>query len=139
MRVEGEDHGFTATSFTSLSLDPRLVLVCVDKAQRSFLQLARAGHYAVSILRGDQRELGLRFAVAAPEQRFVGLPVSRALTGAPIIDGAIAWLDCRLREILPGGDHGICIGEVVAAYAQASDDALVYHNRQWGRFSAEPA
>jgi flavin reductase (DIM6/NTAB) family NADH-FMN oxidoreductase RutF len=137
MRVHGEDHGFTATSFTSLSLDPMLVLVCVVKSQRSHLQLEQAGHYAVSLLGSAQRELGLRFAEADPEARFAGLSVTRALTGAPILDGSIAWVDCRLREILPGGDHSIFIGEVVAAGVQASDAALVYHNRQWGRFHAD--
>ncbi|HEX5660231.1 MAG TPA: flavin reductase family protein [Polyangiales bacterium] len=136
-RVDGEDHGFTATSFTSLSLDPMLVLVCVVKAQRSHLQLEQAGHYAVSVLGGAQRELGLRFAVEEPGQRFAGVAVSRAATGAPILQGSIAWVDCRIREIVPGGDHSIFIGEVLAAGVQASDDALIYHNRQWGRFRAD--
>jgi flavin reductase (DIM6/NTAB) family NADH-FMN oxidoreductase RutF len=137
MRVNGEDHGFTATSVTSLSLDPMLVLVCVVKAQRSHLQLEQAGHYAISILGNAQRELGVRFAVEEPELRFGGLEVARALTGAPILAGAIGWVDCRIREILPGGDHSIFVGEVVAAGAQASDAALVYHNRTWGRFQAD--
>ncbi len=137
MRVDGEDHGFTATSFTSLSLDPMLVLVCVVKAQRSHLQLEQAGHYAVSILGDGQRALGLRFAEAEPEARFRGVPVQRAQTGAPILEGAIAWVDCRIREILPGGDHSIFIGEVVAAGAEPRDAALLYHNRKWGRFRAD--
>lgn len=134
MRVDGEDHGFTATSFTSLSLDPMLVLVCVVKAQRSHRQLELAGHYAVSVLAANQRELGVRFAEAEPETRFDGLQVSRASTGAPILQGCLAWLDCRVREVLPGGDHSIFIGEVLAAGATANDDALIYHNRRWGQF-----
>jgi flavin reductase (DIM6/NTAB) family NADH-FMN oxidoreductase RutF len=137
MRVDGEDHGFTATSFTSLSLDPRLVLVCVVKAQRSHLQLEQAGHYAVSILGDAQRELAVRFAEAEPDTRFADLAVARALTGAPILEGALAWVDCRIREIVPGGDHSIFIGEVLAAGAPASDAALVYHHRRWGRFRAD--
>ncbi|HEY6877919.1 MAG TPA: flavin reductase family protein [Polyangiales bacterium] len=137
MHVEGEDHGFTATSFTSVSLDPMLVLVCVMKSQRSYQQLERAGHYAVSILGSKQRALGVRFAEGAPELRFQGLPIHRALTGAPILQGSIAWVDCRIHDVLPGGDHSIFVGEVLAADAPASDDALAYHNRQWGRFSAD--
>jgi flavin reductase (DIM6/NTAB) family NADH-FMN oxidoreductase RutF len=137
MRVEGEDHGFTATSVTSLSLDPQLLLVCVVKAQRSHLQLEQAGHYAVNILGRAQRELGLRFAVDDPDTRFAGVPVTRALTGAPILEGALAWVDCRIRDILPGGDHSIFVGEVLAAGAQGEHDALLYHNRQWGRFQAD--
>jgi flavin reductase (DIM6/NTAB) family NADH-FMN oxidoreductase RutF len=138
MRVEGEDHGFTATSFTSLSLDPRLVLVCVVKVQRSHRQLELAGHYAVSVLSADQRELGVRFAEAEPETRFAGLDVARATTGAPILQGCLAWLDCRVREVLPGGDHSIFVAEVLAAGSDAKGDALVYHNRRWGRFHDEP-
>jgi flavin reductase (DIM6/NTAB) family NADH-FMN oxidoreductase RutF len=136
MRVDGEDHGFTATSFTSLSLDPMLVLVCVVKAQRSHAQLEQAGHYAVSILGSSQRALGERFADAPPASRFEGLQLARATTGAPILQGCLAWVDCVVRHVLPGGDHSIFVAEVVAGDSHPHEDALVYHNRQWGRFTS---
>lgn len=137
-RAHGQDHGFTATSFTSLSLDPMLVLVCVIKAQRSHDLLAQAGHYAVNVLGTSQKELGLRFANTQLPDRFAGLEVGRAETGAPILPESLAWVDCTVRDVVPGGDHSIFIGEVVAGDAPASEDALVYQQRRWGRFVHDP-
>lgn len=134
----GHDHGFTASSFTSLSLDPMLVLVCVVKAQRSHVLLEQAGHYAVNLLGASQKELGMRFATAQLSDRFAGLEVARATTGAPILPDSIAWLDCTIQAVLPGGDHSIFIGEVVAAEAPAQDEALIYQQRRWGRFVSDP-
>jgi flavin reductase (DIM6/NTAB) family NADH-FMN oxidoreductase RutF len=138
MHVDDQDHGFTASSFTSLSLDPMLVLVCVAKAQRSHLQLERAGHFAVNILACSQKELGVRFADPLQyDHRFDGLELARAATGAPILPNTVAWVDCCIRDLFPGGDHSIFVGEVSAGFATPSDDALVYHKRQWGRFAGE--
>lgn len=134
----GQDHGFTASSFTSLSLDPMLVLVCVVKAQRSHVLLEQAGHYAVNILGASQKELGMRFANAQLSDRFEGLEVARATTGAPILPESIAWVDCAIQAVLPGGDHSIFIGEVLAADAPAQDEALIYQQRRWGRFVSDP-
>lgn len=136
MHIDGEDHGFTASSFTSLSLDPMLVLVCVVKSQRSHLQLERAGHFAVNILAFSQLELGQRFAdPLAYDRRFEGLTVARAVSGAPILANSLAWVDCRIQDVFPGGDHSIFVGAVDAGFATSAEDALVYHNRQWGRFA----
>lgn len=134
MHAEGADHGFTATSVTSVSLNPMLVLVCVAKNQRSHTLLERAGHFAVNVLAHDQTELGLRFATALMEERFDALAVQRAKTGAPLLPGSLAWLDCTTQQILPGGDHSILIGEVQASYAQSEGQPLVYYRRQWGSF-----
>jgi len=137
MRSGGEDHGFTASSFTSLSLDPMLVLVCVVKGQRSHVLLEEAGHYAVNILAGPQKPLGMRFADPKLVDRFAGLEVARAETGAPILADSLAWVDCRLRDVFPGGDHSIFVGEVLAGQAPGGPDALVYYNRSWGRFARD--
>jgi flavin reductase (DIM6/NTAB) family NADH-FMN oxidoreductase RutF len=136
MRVAGEDHGFTATSLTSLSLSPMLVLVCVAHGQRCHDLLQDAGHFAVSLLDSTQSELGVRFATGLPDQRFAGLALARAHTGAPILPDCLAWLDCSVREILPGGDHSVVIGEVRAAGARENGLPLVYFRRQWGTFQA---
>jgi len=138
VHVEGEDHGFTASSFTSLSLDPALVLVCVMRDTRSHLLIEQAGHYAVSILAGAQQELGERFADALVVDRFAGLTLERALSGARLIPNSLAWVDCKLREVFPGGDHSIFVGEVVAGFASDNADALLYHDRHWGRFVSAP-
>jgi flavin reductase (DIM6/NTAB) family NADH-FMN oxidoreductase RutF len=134
MRVADADHGFTATSVTSLSLSPMLVLVCVAHGQRCHDLLQEAGHFAVSLLDSAQTELGVRFATGLAEQRFEGLALARAYTGAPILADSLAWLDCSVREIYPGGDHSIVIGEVQSASARENGLPLVYFRRQWGTF-----
>lgn len=137
MQVDGEDHGFTATSVTSLSLTPMLVLVCVAQGQRSHDLLQRAGHFGVCLLDHHQSELGVRFATGLVEERFQNLDLLRASTGAPLLQDCLGWLDCRIREIFPGGDHSIVIGEVEAGAAREEGLPLVYFNRQWGTFVAE--
>jgi len=136
MHAEGEDHGFTATSVTSLSLSPMLVLVCVAHGQRCHDLLQQARHFAVSLLDSAQTELGVRFATGSPTQRFAGLTPERAHTGAPILPECLAWIDCSVREILPGGDHSIVIGEVRSAGSRENGLPLVYFRRQWGTFAA---
>lgn len=137
MHAAGEDHGFTATSFTSLSLDPMLVLVCVIREQRSHALLEQAGHYAVNILGSTHKPLGMRFADPLATERFLGLEVARSESGAPILVDSLAWVDCRVREVHPGGDHSIFIGEVLAGDVSGDQDALVYYNRHWGRFQRD--
>lgn len=136
MRSGEQDHGFTATSFTSLSLDPMLVLVCVVNGQRGQAMIEQARHFAVNILSADQKPLGGRFADPTATDRFTGLDFTRATTGAPILPGNLAWVDCRLHSTMPGGDHTIFVGEVVAGEAPGTGDPLLYYNRSWGGFSA---
>jgi flavin reductase (DIM6/NTAB) family NADH-FMN oxidoreductase RutF len=134
MRAGEEDHGFTASSFTSLSLDPMLVLVCVVRAQRSHALIEQAGHFAVNILSTTQKELGVRFASSKTPDRFAGLDVSRAVSGAAILPGNLAWVDCAVKETFEGGDHSIVVGQVLAGDAPGRQEPLVYHARQWGTF-----
>ena len=138
MHAEGHDHGFTATSLTSVSLDPMLVLVCVDRKQRSHALMQAAGHYGVVLLRAGQEDVGMRFASPPHEDRFEGRQVMRASTGAPLLADALAWLDCTIRHVHPAGDHSIFVGEVVACgTAEGTPCApLLYYDRQWGSFLA---
>src|SRR2546428_4515192 len=123
-RLRGELHGMTANAVTSLSLDPMLVLVCVDKTADTHDILSKAGVFAVNILNKDQADISNRFA----KKEFDGahglddLPHGFATTGAPIIEGALAYLDCRTITEHHGGDHTIFIGEVAAA-GELSDHA----------------
>jgi flavin reductase (DIM6/NTAB) family NADH-FMN oxidoreductase RutF len=133
-RLGEEDHGFTATSFTSLSLDPMLVLVCALKGQRGHGMIEQSGRFAVNVLGAPQQEVGVRFATALESDRFVGLSVLRAVTGSPILPGTLAWVDCALHAAHAGGDHTIFVGEVVAAEAPGGQEPLVYHDRRWGGF-----
>ncbi|AMV37781.1 flavin reductase family protein [Planctomyces sp. SH-PL62] len=119
-------HGLTANAVTSLSLDPPLILVAVDRRAHS-LEFIKANRcFAVNILRVDQEEISRRFARPGPKD-FLGLDLTTDATDAPIIAGGLAYLDCRLYDVLPGGDHEIFVGEVVGGSVQEEEgDPLLY-------------
>ena len=106
-------HGLTANAIASLSLDPPLVLVAVEKRAHSLDYLTKNGCFAINILRVDQEEISRRFATPGPKD-FAGLNITTAGTTAPILSDCLAFVDCRVVEILPGGDHEIFVGEIVA-------------------------
>jgi flavin reductase (DIM6/NTAB) family NADH-FMN oxidoreductase RutF len=134
--VDGEWHGMTASSFSSVSLEPPLVSVCIDRGIPSHDRIARAGVFAVNILGKDHVELGKRFAGAsAGADRFVGLDASTAKTGAPVLAEAIGWVDCTLFAAHEAGDHTIFVGEVLAAETPRVAAPLLYHSRAWGQFA----
>ena len=126
--------GVTASSFASLSLEPPLVLVCFGKSLFTHKAISEYGAFSVNLLRADQLDWGQRFANMQPQvvDRFAGIDVHTAITGAPLLPGCLAWLDCKIWQIYDGGDHSIFVGEVVAAYA-TSEQALplVYYDRLW--------
>lgn len=109
----GEPVGLTANSFTSVSIDPPLLLVCVSKLSSSLPTIHAAGGFAVNILAEAQQELSNRFARPAAD-RFGGVAWRRGPVGAPILDGVCGWFDCRLREEVSAGDHVILLGHVEA-------------------------
>jgi len=135
-RLRGELHGMTANAVTSLSLDPMLVLVCVDKTADTHDILSKAGVFAVNILNKDQADISNRFA----KKEFDGahglddLPHGFAATGAPIIEGALAYLDCRTITEHHGGEHTIFIGEVAAAGELSDSAPLVFYRGKYGEF-----
>lgn len=104
--------GMTANAVTSLSLDPPLVLVCVDKGTQTHGYLNEAGGFAMNILADDQEEISNRFATPGPKE-FSDLDFSEGQSGAPLLAGTLGYVDCRLKEVLPGGDHDIFVGEIV--------------------------
>jgi flavin reductase (DIM6/NTAB) family NADH-FMN oxidoreductase RutF len=109
---DGAPVGFTANSFTSVSLDPPLVLVCLAGSASSYPHFEAAEGFAVNILSAAQRGLSTAFATRGAD-KFAGVAWSEQATGAPVLDGAAAWFDCRMHEIVPAGDHAILIGRVV--------------------------
>jgi flavin reductase len=125
---EAGSHGMTANAFTSLSLDPPLILVAVDKraAMLEFLHKNRC--FAVNILRQDQEDLSRRFATPGPKD-FSDLNITTRITGSPIFARATAYLDCRVYDILPGGDHEIFVGEIVAGDFEGGEPLLYYAGR----------
>lgn len=131
--------GITVSSFSSVSLEPPLILICIGKQLYTHEAIITSGAFAVNILKAGQVALGKRFAGMFPdlEDRFEGLVCETATTGAPILPGVSAWLDCRMRYAYDGGDHTIFVGEVMATGVGDEVQPLLYYNRQWGTFSPD--
>jgi flavin reductase (DIM6/NTAB) family NADH-FMN oxidoreductase RutF len=108
--------GMTANSFTSVSLDPPLVLVCVDLTSHTLPFLRASGFFAVNILAGEQAALARCFATRSEERygQFCHAPWHPGVTGSPILGGALASLEAQIVAEYPGGDHTIVLGQVVA-------------------------
>ena len=121
----GKDFGMTVSAFCSLSLEPPLVLCCID--ERTFIHkvLASAPQFAVNILSAAQESISRRFAEHV-EDRFDGIGYTRGVTGAALLDGALAYIECDLVDCHRSGDHTIYIGEVIAASAHPERPLLYY-------------
>ena len=112
LQQDGTPRGFTANSFTSVSLVPPLVLVCVAKSASTYPIVSEAPHFAVSVLAEHQRDVSSLFASKAAD-KFSRAPWHIGPSGSPLIEGAAAWFDCRRRQAVDAGDHVILIGEVI--------------------------
>lgn len=120
----------TVSAFSSVSLDPPLVLVCADRASDTRSLIDRSGVFAVHVLGRDQEELSARFAdKAREEERFRGLRLHEAATGAPILPGALVALDCRVVARHEAGDHLIYVGRVEAIREGEGEPLLYYRGR----------
>ncbi|MCB9451957.1 MAG: flavin reductase family protein [Anaerolineaceae bacterium] len=128
-------HGLTVSSFTSVSVEPALILVCLHKGVEALDIIDESGAFAVSLLSEDQARLSNQFAGVGdlPEgaDRFHGVAITTAETGVPILADAIAWMDCTVHAVHDGGTNMIVVGEVVAADRKADAEALplIYFNR----------
>ncbi|HXH85166.1 MAG TPA: flavin reductase family protein [Candidatus Tectomicrobia bacterium] len=120
--------GLTATAFSSVSLEPPLVLVCVDHKSQSYPALRERGRFAVNILRADQEAVSRRFATTRLD-KFEGLSYRLGALGMPLIDGALAHLECAVVNAHVEGDHTIFIGRVEHAGADDGDPLLYYCGR----------
>jgi len=130
--TRGEEHayGMTANAFSSVSLDPPLVLVCGRKASEGSEFIERNGVFAINILAAHQEPLSRYFASKdRPRGRdaFRDVPHRFAVSGAPILDGTVAFLDCSLHAAHDAGDHKIFIGEVLAIEIDAAAEPLLFH------------
>ncbi len=129
--------GLTANALCSLSLDPLLLLVCFDNAARTLPIIRSSGRFAVNVLDHEQHALSGLFASKRPErEKFDGVAY-RLEHGAPILDGALAWLVCDLREEHAAGDHTIGIGAVAHLHHRADGDPLVWYQGNYGTFTSE--
>ncbi len=133
-RLGEQLHGMTANSVTSVSLDPMLVLVCVDKSADTHEIIAQSGVFAVNILGQGQMAIAERFAKKVPghEHTLADVPHFFAVTGSPIVDGCLAYLDCQTAARYEGGDHTIFLGDVLEAREVSKEGPLVFYR---GRYS----
>lgn len=123
---DGDDApiGVTVNSFSSVSLDPPLVLFCLDKQTKS-LDAFRAGHFAINILSKEQRAVSVAFATPGRD-KWRGVAYRRNEHGVPLIDGSLGQLECSLHEVVEGGDHFIFVGRVEKVSFDEDGEPLIY-------------
>ncbi|MBY8976740.1 flavin reductase [Rhodobacteraceae bacterium NNCM2] len=121
---DGEPIGFTANSFTSVSLEPPLLLVCLAKSSANVGHFSRAEHFSVNILGEAQKDVSNRFASRVPD-RFAETNWREGASGVPLIDDALAWFDCETHNVVDAGDHIILLGRV-ADFDQVEGRPLAY-------------
>lgn len=122
----GQPHGLTVNSFTSVSADPPLVLICIDQHSSLLPHFRTVAHYGLSFLSDSQQDLSNRFAIL-PEGRFQGVDWRRGdSTGVPVLAGVVGWMECSIRQSIEAGDHIIFLAEVVACEASDGDPLLYF-------------
>lgn len=121
-------HGMTASSFTSVSAEPPLVLICANRDTRTAELISAARSFAVNILAVDQQGLSNRFAWGDAAKRFDDLDCRDGELGAPLLAGTLGAFECRLRSAHHEGTHTIYVGEVVATHAGADKEPLLYYS-----------
>ena len=130
--LDGEVHGMTANAFTSVSLDPKLVLVCVDHSTRTHAHLHAKKRFGINVLGEDQRAISEYYA--RPERSHehaeaeAGARFDRTRHGTPMLDGALAFLECRLESVQEAGDHSIFIAEVEDVVVREGDPLLFFRS-----------
>lgn len=127
-------HGMTVSSFTSVSLEPPLVLISLERGTQTHRLLEKSGVFAVTVLSEGQQAISDRFAgrIADGEERFAGLETFNIVSGAPFISGGLAYFDCQVVATYLAGTHTVFIGEVLAV--QNGDETvapLLYHDRDY--------
>ena len=140
--VDGVVHGMTANAFASVSLDPLLVLICVDREAGMHALLPRAQGFAVTILAAEQEDLSAWFASGdrpAGHDQFGEVAWDPApVTGSPVLCDGVAYVDCRVTESHAGGDHSIFLAEVVDLGVLRPDaDPLLYYGGRYRRLVAD--
>jgi len=136
---EGPDGpaGLTTNAVTSLSLDPLLMLVCFDNSSRTLEVVRTARRFAVNFLTADQEDVARVFASKrVAREKFDGA-THRIAHGVPVLDGALAWIACDVRDLLPGGDHTIAVG-AATHMAVGGGEPLVFHRGRYLSLASEP-
>lgn len=133
---DGELIGLTVNSFSSVSLDPPLVLWSLATSSPNLEAFRNASHYAVNVLSAAQTEVSQRFASRLPD-KFAGIEACSGLGGAPLLPACMAWFECRNVTQHPGGDHLILIGHVERFAFDAAAEPLLFHGGRYARLGAD--
>ena len=135
----GEAYGMTANAFSSVSLDPPLILICVAQTASAIKHLERNGVFAVNILAAGQEPLSRFFSSRdrpSGAEAFASVPHRHEATGSPILEGAAAYLDCTVHASHTAGDHEIIIGEVLALDVDPDAEPLCFHGGRYRVFGS---
>ncbi|MEM6959913.1 MAG: flavin reductase family protein [Myxococcota bacterium] len=125
-RAEGRIHGMTVSAFSSVSVEPPLVLVCANRSSTTH-ELIQAGQvFGVNVLRADQSELSTRFSTVEGAERFAGVPHRSGARGVPLLDGALVQFECEVRSEHHEGTHTVYIGEVTRAHVFEGEPLLYF-------------
>ena len=131
--LDGALHGMTVSSFSSVSLEPALISVNIERRTRTHSLMEEAGAFAVSILANDQQNLAQHFGGGVPdtEERLEGLPYQLGPLGTPLLEGCLANLECRIHAVLPAGSHSVFVGEATTWNIQHGKLPLIYWQREY--------
>jgi 3-hydroxy-9,10-secoandrosta-1,3,5(10)-triene-9,17-dione monooxygenase reductase component len=132
----GELFGLTVSAFTSVSLEPPLVLICIRNESSATNLLSKSMRYCVNILADDQRSIAEKFSLAGEGGRFQNLDYYIGKGGSPIIRGVIGYVDCKIVDLIKGGDHTIFMGEAIGVDAEEKQP-LLYLNRKYVKLQLE--
>ena len=134
---EGNQHGATVNSFTSISLEPAIITITLQKSARTHELISKSRAFGVTILSSGQSKISDLFAgkMTEVEDRFSGLQTQTLVTGSPLIVGGLAWLDCRVVETFAAGNSTLFIAEVLAAQNIGDGQPLIYHSRIYWKLS----
>ncbi|MDA0712904.1 MAG: flavin reductase family protein [bacterium] len=130
---EGTAYGMTVSSFTSVSIEPPLVSICIDKRVTIGSIIEKSARFSVNILSAKQENLGKIFSTPSMDmnQRFTNGTWNSDQTLSPVLDNCLAWMDCNLHSTFEVGDHYIFIGEVKSSFSKTNGRPVIYFQRQW--------
>ena len=130
---EGEPVGFTCQSFSSLSLEPPLVVFCPGKSSTSWPRIMRSGRFCANVLASDQEDVCRTFATAGID-KFATVAWASSAAGSPLLDGALAWIEGTIVSETDGGDHLVVVGRVLDFAVSRDADPLLFYRGQYGHF-----
>ena len=134
---EGRKHGATVNSFTSISLEPAMITISLQKSALTHDLISKSRTFGLTMLSAEQSKIADLFSGKAPDvqDRFSGLQVQTLVTGSPFLVGGLAWLDCRVAQTFDAGNSTLFIAETLAAQIAGGGQPLIYHNRKYWNLS----